>query len=156
MRKAIIAAIVATALFAVGAFAASFTLQAENVASETAAVDGCADKAVVNFTTSDDISTDVDPDDFLVTEIEVTFVTNDADNNPVVTCDDTKVDVAVDIGTSESAEWVDLTATTANGSTASFGNLESLSTKLPTKAVRQVSVLADGAPIATPTPAAAL
>lgn len=42
MRKALIAAAVATALFAVGAFAASFTVQSEDIASGANAVDKCA------------------------------------------------------------------------------------------------------------------
>jgi len=50
MRKALIAAAVATALFAVGAFAASFTVSSEDIASGTNPVDSCADSATVDFT----------------------------------------------------------------------------------------------------------
>jgi hypothetical protein len=49
MRKALIAAAVATALFAVGAFAASFTLSAEDVASGTDQVKACAQNVTVDF-----------------------------------------------------------------------------------------------------------
>jgi len=50
MRKALIAVAVATALFAVGAFAASFAMQAEDTASGTNPVTSCADSASVDFT----------------------------------------------------------------------------------------------------------
>lgn len=49
MRKAIIAAIVATALFAVGAFAASFAVEAEDVASGSDPVATCADDVDIEF-----------------------------------------------------------------------------------------------------------
>jgi hypothetical protein len=49
MRKVLIATIVAMVLFAVGAFAASFTLQAEDIASGNNDVKKCAD-AKVDFT----------------------------------------------------------------------------------------------------------
>ena len=42
MRKWIIAAVVAVALFSIGAFAASFTLTAQNVSSGAAPVNTCA------------------------------------------------------------------------------------------------------------------
>ncbi len=48
MRKALIAVVVASALFAVGAFAASFAVDSENIASGSADVDGCADVALVD------------------------------------------------------------------------------------------------------------
>lgn len=49
MRKALIAAAVATALFAVGAFAASFTVQSEDIASGADRVEKCADLVKVDF-----------------------------------------------------------------------------------------------------------
>jgi hypothetical protein len=52
MRKALIAVAVATALFAVGAFAASFAVQSEDVASGTDPVAACATEADVDFTES--------------------------------------------------------------------------------------------------------
>ena len=50
MRKALIAVAVATALFAVGAFAASFAVQSEDTASGTDPVQSCATSAAVDFT----------------------------------------------------------------------------------------------------------
>jgi hypothetical protein len=49
MRKALIAAAVATALFAVGAFAASFAVQSEDSASGSNAVTACAQNARIEF-----------------------------------------------------------------------------------------------------------
>ena len=49
MRKALIAVIVASALFAVGAFAASFAFTAEDVASGQDDVLSCADTVEVTF-----------------------------------------------------------------------------------------------------------
>ena len=49
MRKALIAIAVATALFAVGAFAASLTVQSEDVASGGNAVTACADNVDIDF-----------------------------------------------------------------------------------------------------------
>lgn len=49
MRKAIIAAIVASALFAVGAFAANFAVESEDIASGSGAVTACADSVDIDF-----------------------------------------------------------------------------------------------------------
>jgi hypothetical protein len=54
MRKALIAAAVATALFAVGAFAASFTVRSEDAASGSNPVTNCAASATVDFNESFD------------------------------------------------------------------------------------------------------
>jgi hypothetical protein len=51
MRKALIAVIVAAALFAVGALAASFTVNSEDVASGSDPVTACASNVDVDFTT---------------------------------------------------------------------------------------------------------
>lgn len=69
MRKALIAAIVAAALFAVGAFAASFGVQAEDVTSGADAVDACAARVDVDFTTSYDATAD----DWYIDAAVVTF-----------------------------------------------------------------------------------
>jgi hypothetical protein len=49
MRKALLGIAVATALFAVGAFAASFAVQSEDIASGSNATTNCAASATVNF-----------------------------------------------------------------------------------------------------------
>ena len=70
MRKAIIAAIVASALFAVGAFAAQFTVTEEDVASGEADVQACASDASVDWTTSTTVGTD---GEFIATGATITF-----------------------------------------------------------------------------------
>jgi ABC-type phosphate transport system substrate-binding protein len=49
MRKGLIATAVAVALFAVGAFAASFAVSSEDTASGSNAVKRCADNVVIEF-----------------------------------------------------------------------------------------------------------
>jgi ABC-type phosphate transport system substrate-binding protein len=49
MRKGLIATAVAVALFAVGAFAASFAVSSEDTASGSDAVSPCADNVVIDF-----------------------------------------------------------------------------------------------------------
>lgn len=143
MRKAIIAAIVATALFAVGAFAASFTLEAENVSSQATTVGSCAAKAVINWDTSPEISTAVTPNDYLLTGATVTFFTsgNAVENG----CSGAKIDLAINNGTN----WVNVPHVTAGGSTNTVQfDLSTLG--IPVRTVVGASVLADGAPITTP------
>lgn len=70
MRKALIAAIVAAALFAVGAFAAEFTLNADDVASGEAPVDACASAATVAWSTTTAVGTD---GEFMATGATITF-----------------------------------------------------------------------------------
>lgn len=143
MRKALIAVIVASALFAVGAFAASFVLETENVASQTGAVGSCAPKAVVNFDTSETISTAITPNDFTVTTVTVTFT--DTNNVETESCDGAKADLAVNVGTG----WVDATSEAVDGATASF---DVSGSNIPVKTVVGVAVLADGAEVTTTTP----
>jgi hypothetical protein len=50
MRKGLIATAVAVALFAVGAFAASFAVESEDTASGSNAVKPCAENVAVDFT----------------------------------------------------------------------------------------------------------
>jgi hypothetical protein len=49
MRKILLAAVVATALFAVGAFAATFSVRSEDVASGTNPVTACATNVDIDF-----------------------------------------------------------------------------------------------------------
>jgi hypothetical protein len=73
MRKALIAAIVAAALFAVGAFAAEFTVNAEDVASGADAVTACADAVDITFTTDADAATADTPGEWRATSATATF-----------------------------------------------------------------------------------
>lgn len=100
MRKALIAGIVASALFAVGAFAASLGVSADNLASGQAAVAQCG-TASVEWTTD---TTAVNDGDWTVTAATVSFSAD--------ACDGAKVDLAVGINASGSGEptsWEDWT-----------------------------------------------
>ncbi|HEU5084054.1 MAG TPA: hypothetical protein VFU14_11995 [Acidimicrobiales bacterium] len=67
MRKALIAVIVASALFAVGALAANFTVNSEDVASGSDGVTACADSVDVDFDTDYDGTSDWDVGSALIT-----------------------------------------------------------------------------------------
>lgn len=78
MRKAIITVAVATALFAVGAFAASFTVQSEDIASGANAVEACAKHVSIEF---DELVAPVDEGaDFTVEGATATFHNGTLDN----------------------------------------------------------------------------
>lgn len=99
MRKAIIAAIVASALFAVGAFAASFSVQSEDVASGSNDVVACADFVDVDFTT---VYNEAD-NGWRVTKAVVTFYNGTADA-PVTTAGCEFFDATLVLENEENAE----------------------------------------------------
>ncbi len=70
MRKGILAAIVAAALFAVGAFAATFNVTSEDVASGSDSFVACAEDVDVDFDTG---GYDTESGDFSVTGATATF-----------------------------------------------------------------------------------
>jgi hypothetical protein len=72
MRKAIIAAIVATALFAVGAFAANFALSADNVSSGSDSIETCAERVEIDFAEVYEFE-NKDTDDWEIESITATF-----------------------------------------------------------------------------------
>lgn len=84
MRKALIAAAVATALFAVGAFAASFTVRSEDIASGANDVDRCA--ANVDITFNDPTPPASPTGDWTVSTATATFYNADP-LTPVPGCD---------------------------------------------------------------------
>ena len=73
MRKGIIAAIVAVALFAVGAFAATFTVTSDEVTSGTDSFSQCAPAVTVDFETGSYDGGESGTDDFPVTGATATF-----------------------------------------------------------------------------------
>jgi hypothetical protein len=114
MRKAIIAAIVATALFAVGAFAASFSVQAEDVTSGTNGVDACAAKVDIDFTTAYN-TTDKE---WRVTAAVVSFLTDvEAATNG---CANYDLELVLEDEGGDELETVD-TTTLATGQTFEWG-----------------------------------
>jgi hypothetical protein len=77
MRKGLIAVAVATALFAVGAFAAQLSVQSEDVASGSNEVVACADSVDVDFGTI----TQVADGTWTVTTADVDFIGGDCNNH---------------------------------------------------------------------------
>jgi hypothetical protein len=75
MRKGIIALIAGIALFAIGAFAASFALTSEDVSSGGDAVSACAPNAKVTWTINDNnavVTSTTTGANFLITDATVT------------------------------------------------------------------------------------
>lgn len=153
MRKALIAVIVASVLFAVGAFAATFTVTSSDVASGTDDVGACAEEALVEFTTTtaiDDVN--VTPPDFLITAVTVTFYNNGA---PTDACDGADADIALENGDGDPATtagntWQDLPNVSVGGNQASFS--VPAGTYIPVGPVEGVTVLANGDAVATSGP----
>jgi hypothetical protein len=101
MRKALIAAIVATALFAVGAFAAQFTVSAEDVASGSDGVIACAEYVDVDF---DDATPTGTNGDYVVEGATLRFYDGfGADAEPATDCDEFDAEVAIGTGDSATA-----------------------------------------------------
>jgi hypothetical protein len=142
MRKALIAIAVATALFAIGAFAAAFTtVQSEDVASGTNSVTACAEFADVDFTTSYNAASN----DWNVTAATVTFYSDNA-GTETSACDG--FDATLEVESEAGAEISEGTAE-VSGPTASVD----LSPDVLVGAVGQASVLVDGQTlIVDPTP----
>lgn len=111
MRKALIAVIVASALFAVGALAANFTLTAEDSASGSDAVASCATSATVDFEETFRNS----ENDWDITTVVVTFT-----STPPATCSGrTATLVLQDDDGSETVVYSD-SAVVAGDNTATF------------------------------------
>lgn len=111
MRKALLAVAVATALFAVGAFAASFAVQSEDIASGTDAVVACATNVDVDF---DDPVLTAATGVWTVDGATVTFL--DSEGATVAGCDEHDAELAVDFG----AGYVSVGGDTVDSSTATF------------------------------------
>lgn len=102
MRKAIIAAIVATALFAVGAFAANISVTADDVASGEAPVGACGTAEVISYDTNPTVVQDGDTADFRVEAATVRLTGAD--------CNGADVDLAIGSDSSPAVPGVYVTA----------------------------------------------
>ena len=91
MRKAFIAAAIAAALFAVGAFAATFNVTSEDIASGSDSVDACADDVQIDFITG---SYNSDLQDFEVTGATATFF-DEGEQEPTEDCDGSTATLAL-------------------------------------------------------------
>ena len=139
MRKALIAVITASALFAVGAFAAEFAVDSEQLATGDANVQGCATAADVTFNVGPTI--DTSSQDFEVTTVSIAFTERSANS-----CLNAEVDLAIgldvtpDDGTADS--WVDATNCSAVSAAASSCDVTTF--VVPVGQVEEVVVLANG------------
>lgn len=142
MRKAIIAAIVASALFAVGAFAAEFIVSSEDVASGTDGVVACASHVDVDF-----YEAEVDASgDYVVTGAQLRFYSAGGAEPPLSTqCEGFTAELAVGTGDDPEATLL-FTEYEATGEIAS-GTIEVdfLGDAISVASIHQASVLVDGA-----------
>jgi hypothetical protein len=137
MRKALIATIVAMVLFAVGAFAANLTLNAEDAASGKAEVKACG-SATVDLVAD---TWDNTANDWLVTSAKVKATNGDGD------CSGAIVRVVVKNGTSvgESDHATEVKIAADGTATVNFSG----GNRLPVNGISgagSVSVLLDGVP----------
>ena len=141
MRKALIAGIVASALFAVGAFAAVIgNVNTDNVASGEGEVGSCAPTAEVEFTTDSDV---IAPATGADTDWAVTAATVSLGSG----CEGAAVDLAIGndtvepVGTGEPNSWTNAgicsETTTAGTFTCPVPNV-------PVRPIVEVAVLANG------------
>lgn len=141
MRKALIAGIVASALFAVGAFAAVITqVNTDNVASGEGEVASCTDLAEVEFTTS----TGVTPTSGATTDWTVSAATVALGAD----CAGATVDLAIGnnpAGSGEPTSWTDAGAC---NETATAGTFTCTVANAPVRPIVEVAVLANGNAIA--------
>ena len=142
MRKALIAVIVASALFAVGAFAANFTVNSEDIASGTNDVTACAAEVDVDFTTVYD-----DAGDWDVTGATITFY--GSGTTPTANCDG--FGVALAVTTTDPANPVTAEGTMASPSTP-IGEISLSLSGVKASAVTSAAVLVDGETLNVATP----
>ena len=113
MRKALIAAIVATALFAVGAFAANFTTSSEDVASGADSVIACADEVDLKFAPG---GWNDDTDLYETASVTASFWNGTEESRTVAnTCNGLPVTILVDLddGTEDESGLINIAAGTA-------------------------------------------
>lgn len=147
MRKALIGIAVATALFAVGAFAASFAVQSEDIASGSNPVSACADRVDVDFVTVYDGA-----GDWTVTGVELTFY-----DGPIATAVATAdcAGFGANVAVMTSADGLGAPAAKAVGTvgaTAASTTIALVPATLKASAVTSAAVLVDGKALQTATP----
>jgi hypothetical protein len=111
MRKALIAVAVATALFAVGAFAASFAVQSEDIASGGNAVVACATNVDIDF---GDPVVDATTGVWSVNTARAIFL--NASDGTVTTCNGFGAELALKV----SGSTTSVASATVSGSEAAF------------------------------------
>jgi hypothetical protein len=150
MRKTLIAVIVAAALFAVGAFAASFTVRSEDVASGSNPVAACASEVDITFNEPTYSLTGV----WTSTEATATFYNRVAGvRQAAIACNGFDADLALDIDTNGDGV-ADATAghTSPNAQVATNAGVTTATFAISVDVGKLVgaSVVVDGAFLAAP------
>jgi hypothetical protein len=138
MRKALIAGAVATALFAVGAFAASLTVRSEDVASGSNDVVACAAQVDVDF--ADPVLTPA-TGVWTVSGATVRFLT--AADAVTGTCD--AFDARLAVETSPSGDYVQVPGTADVGVPTTGVATFTFTTPIDVATITGASVVVDGA-----------
>lgn len=144
MRKALIAAIVAAALFAVGAFAAEFTLNADDVASGEAPVNACASEADVAWSTTSAVGTD---GEFMATGATITFTQTTAsptEGDDTGSCAGQQATIAVGLDQASDDDTSDVYEDFPCGTIAGGVASCTFSPSVKVSEIEDVSVLAGG------------
>jgi len=144
MRKALIAVAVATALFAVGAFAANFAVNSEDIASGENDVVACAERVDVDF---DDPTLNTSTGAWTVAGATVKFL--DGASAATSACNGFDAELALDLGaTLAAANYSSVGTGSVSGSTA---DINFAATDVAT--IHGASVVIDGATLfVDPTP----
>lgn len=141
MRKALIAVIVASALFAVGAFAAQVAINSDDVASGEDAVESCASSAnVIEYTTGSTVNGTTGTADWQATGATIQLIEATGKN-----CEGAAVDIAIGSDTSATPDttadtWTDGTCT-ATGNPLVYACTFAATTVRP---IVEVAVLVNG------------
>jgi hypothetical protein len=130
MRKALIAVAVATALFAVGAFAASFLVNSEDIASGSNDVVACAPKVDIDFEAP---TLNTTTGAWTVANATATF--RDAANAASTGCTGWDAELALQVG----ATYASVSTGTVSSSSVTFGF-----TATDVSTINGASVVVDG------------
>jgi len=145
MRKALIAVAVATALFAVGAFAASFAVNSEDIASGANDVTACAAQVDIDFA---DPVLNTTTGAWTVNGATARFL--NGSDGAVTTCENFDAELALKLGATPGAALYSLTTYTATVATGANNVAFSwTATPIDVAQIHGASLVVDGAKLAT-------
>jgi len=151
MRKALIAVIVASALFAVGAFAASFTASSEDIASGANAVQACATHVDIDFGEAT-VAGATTPGDYVVSSATLRFYNGTGLTAPAATgCNGFDAEVAIGTGATPAAVLT-YTEYEAAAAIAGASATVNFTTPISVASIQAASVLVDGATLTADLP----
>ena len=141
MRKALIAVAVATALFAVGAFAASFAVNSEDIASGSNPVAACAAQVDVDF--APPAGPDPTTGAWTVANATVTF--RNATDGLETACAGYDAELALKLGaTAAAATYSATTYTTPAGGVVGSSHVFTFAAPIDVATIHGASVVVDG------------